>query len=251
MCGRFTYLYTWKQLHRLLSLAHTPPDELGARYNVVPTQVAPVVRLGADGQREGVMLRWGLVPSWAGDSSIGNQLINARGETVRTKPAFRAAFAARRCLVPISGFYEWKKLSGGGGGAGGAGRAKKQPHWIGREDRQPLYLAGLWERWEKGGAPLETFTIITTEANALVAPLHDRMPVMIPPEAHEAWLDPRTGLDAVEAMLRPADPGAMEVYPVSARMNSPRVDDASLVTPAEALDENPPAKQGGLWAEDA
>lgn len=248
MCGRFTYLFTWKQLHRLLSLAHVPPDELGARYNVAPTQLSPVIRLGADGQREGVMLKWGLVPSWASDASIGNSLINARSETIRAKPAFRAAYAARRCLVPISGFYEWRKLSGAGGKSGGA---KKQPHWIGRTDRQPMYLAGLWERWEKGEAPLETFTIITTEANALLAPLHDRMPVLIPPELHERWLDPKTDLDMVEAMLRPADPAGIETFPVSSRVNSPRLDVATLLEQVEPAEPEPPGKQSGLWPQES
>lgn len=243
MCGRFTYLYTWKQLHKLLSLDRWPPDELGPRYNLAPTQFAPVVRVGADGVREGVMMKWGLVPHWADDAAIGNRLINARSETVREKPAFRAAFKSRRCIIACSGFYEWRQAPGGG---------KKQPYWIGREDRQPLYFAGLWERWDKGGAPLETFTILTTDANSLVAPIHDRMPVALPEALHERWLDPtNTDLDALQAMLRPADPTGMETTPVSSRVNSPRFDDPSVLAPAPPESPDAPTGQepSGLWPE--
>lgn len=245
MCGRFTYLYTWKQLHKLLSLDRWPPDELGPRYNVAPTQLAPVVRVGADGVREGVMMKWGLVPQWADDPAIGNRLINARSESVRDKPAFRQAFASRRCLVPVSGFYEWRKTPGG---------AKKQPYWIGRTDRQPMYFAALWERWDKGGIPLETFTVLTTGANALVASIHDRMPVALAPALHERWLDPKnTDLDGLQAMLRPADPAGMETTPVSSRVNSPRFDDSSLLSPAppDSPHEHAPQEQSGLWPESA
>jgi putative SOS response-associated peptidase YedK len=234
VCGRFTYLYNWKQLHRLMQLVIWPEEELTPRYNVAPSQPAPVVRTGAGGEREGAMLRWGLMPSWSDDPTIGARLINARGESVRVKPSFRSAFAKRRCLVPISGFYEWQAVEGS---------KRKRPHWIGRADREPFALAALWERNEKVGPPIETFTIVTTGANALLKPLHDRMPVIVGPKDYSAWLDPGADLDAAEGLLRPAPARGFEAYPISTRVNSPKADDPSLIEP---LGEG---GQDGLWGE--
>jgi len=233
MCGRFTYLFTWRQLHDLMQLSIWPQDELAARYNVAPTQPAPVVRPGQDGGREGAMLRWGLVPFWADDPSIGGRLINARADGVRTKPSFRAAFAKRRCLVPISGFYEWQAVEGS---------RRKQPFWIGRKDRQPFALAGLWERNDKAGPALETFTIITTDANALLRPLHDRMPVILDPARQGEWLDSATGLDKAEGLLVPHSGRGFEAYAIGTRVNSPKNDDPSLVEPV-----GPASAEGALW----
>ena len=147
------------------------------RYNIAPTQEAPVVRVGASGSRELAMLRWGLVPSWAKELAVGTKMINARAEGVEAKPAFRAAVRERRCLVPATGFYEWKGLPG-----------RKQPYAI-TIDRPLFAFAGLWETWTaREGQPVETFTIITTEANPAIASVHDRMPVILPKDAEEAWL---------------------------------------------------------------
>lgn len=155
------------------------------RYNIAPTQEAPVVRRGAGGARELALLRWGLVPPWAKELAVGTRMINARAEGVEVKPAFRAAVRERRCLVPATGFYEWKGLPG-----------RKQPYAITVE--RPLFaFAGLWETWApRAGQPVETFTIITTDANSAIASVHDRMPVILPREAEEAWL---TG-DAKDAL---------------------------------------------------
>jgi putative SOS response-associated peptidase YedK len=224
MCGRFTHRLTWKQLHDLYNI--TVPDtgpreiDLKPRYNVAPTDVMPVCRLNRAGQREIAMLRWGLIPYWATDPKIAHKTINARAETVATAPAFREAFKQRRCLVPASGFYEWKKVDG-----------DKQPYLIGMRDAAPFSFAGLWERWHKGGAPIETFTIITGEPNSLVADLHNRMPVILDPDDYDAWL---TAADTAipQAMLQPFPAQLMAAFPVSKRVSSPKNDDAELIKPA-------------------
>ena len=172
------------------------------RYNIAPTQEAPVVRVGAGGARELAMLRWGLVPSWAKELGVGTKMINARSEGVEAKPAFRAAVRSRRCLVPATGFAEWKGLPG-----------RTQPYAI--TIARPLFaFAGLWETWTpQGGRPVETYTILTTDANPAIASVHDRMPVILPREAEEAWLagDARDALAllapyAGETKLRPVGP---------------------------------------------
>jgi len=227
MCGRFTYLYTWKQLHRLMELVSWPPEELSPRFNVAPTQMAPVIRASAGGLREGVMLRWGLVPAWAEDLTIGNRLVNARGETIAEKPAFRQALAKRRCLVPVSGFYEWKTQAGA-----------KQPFWIGRLDREPFLLAGLWEKWSKAGETVETFCLITTTPNPLMAAIHDRMPVIVAPADYQAWLDPANqNAAAIQPLIRPFSDEGFEARRVSRRVNSPKLDDPSLLEPDKSDSE--------------
>lgn len=155
-------------------------DRIRKRFNIAPTQDAPVVRATKEGAREAAMLRWGLVPFWAKELRIGSQMINARSETVAEKPAFREALQRRRCLVPATGFFEWRGEPG-----------KKQAFAITVPGRTLFAFAGLWERWkpkEGDGAPVETFTIITTDANATVAPIHDRMPVILPVAAYDEWL---------------------------------------------------------------
>jgi len=225
MCGRFTYLLSWSEivaLYGLTAVTEMAPD-WKPRFNAAPTQTMPVIRLNAAGKRELAALRWGLVPSWSKDPAMGAKLINARAETVAEKPAFRSAFKLRRCLVPADGFYEWRKLPGGG----------KQPYRITMADGAPFAFAGLWERWSKGPEPLETFTIITTTANSLVAPIHDRMPVIIDAADHDAWLEARDTAIPM-ALLRPYPAERMTAYPVSTRVNSPRNDDASVIERATA-----------------
>jgi putative SOS response-associated peptidase YedK len=212
-------MLTWEELIMLSRITTTPgaPPGWKPRYNAAPTQRMPVVRI-VDDKRELALLRWGLIPSWAKDPKIGNSLINARGETVAEKPAFRSAFKARRCLVLVDGFYEWRKLPGGG----------KQPYRITMADGSPFAFAGLWERWDKGDEPLETFTIITTTANELVVPIHDRMPVILDPADYDAWLEsPDTAIPM--ALIQPYPARRMSAYPVSTRVNSPRNDDAAVI----------------------
>lgn len=230
MCGRYTRFYTWRQLRDLLDLQYPAQLELAPSYNVAPTQLAPIVRVGERGL-EAAVARWGLVPSWAKDAKIGARMINARAETVAEKPAFRAAFKRRRCVVPASGFYEWKRADDG----------SKRPHHFRRADGEILCLAGLWEFWEsaESGEVLESFAVIVTEANQTVAPIHDRMPVVLEPEDVPAWLSPETEPDNAKALLRPAAEGVLEVREVSTRVNSPRNDEPSLIEPAE--------EQGALW----
>ena len=175
---------------------------------------------------------WGLVPSWAKDPSIGNSLANARSESVHEKPSFRSSFTkGRRCLVPADVYYEWQPVP-----AGAPRGAKKQPYAIGMRDGAPFMFAALWEFWRPrptdgtpAGEPIVSCALLTTGPNAVMAPIHDRMPVILPPGAWETWLDPRTPVDALRALLIPYDAQAMRAWPVSTRVNSPRNDDASCV----------------------
>jgi putative SOS response-associated peptidase YedK len=232
MCGRFTYWFKWRELQRLMNLLRWDQVELSPRYNVAPTQPAPVVRMeGA--QRVGVLARWGLVPPWAPDESIASRLFNARGETIAEKPAFRSAYAARRCLVPIHGFYEWKVL---------ADAKSKQPYWIARKDREVFTLAGVWDRWEKGPSPIESFTIITTTPNSLMSALHDRMPVIIDSCNFDAWLDPvNRDLAGLSAIIRPHQSSDFEAIPVGKQVGNPRIDSPDLIDPIQDFDA-----RGGL-----
>jgi putative SOS response-associated peptidase YedK len=174
--------------------------------------------------RESVLLRWGLIPSWSKDTASGNRLINARSETAREKPSFRTAFKRHRCLIPANGFYEWKKQERG-----------KQPYYIRRRDGHLFAFAGLWDRWEGGeeGA-VETCTILTTSANDVVAPLHDRMPVILPPEEYAHWLDPSLkDTDSLVPLLVPFPSEAIVAYPVSLRVNAPKTDDKECIAPIQ------------------
>ena len=171
---------------------HVPTQQVvRKRFNIAPTQEAPVVRTGRDGEREIAMLRWGLVPAWAKDLKAGTRMINARGESVAEKPAFRSAMQKRRCIVPASGFFEWQGEPG-----------HKQPFAITLPEERLFAFAGLWESWRSGdAAPVETFTIVTTDANTDVARIHDRMPVILPMESVETWLTGPT--EAALALLKP------------------------------------------------
>jgi putative SOS response-associated peptidase YedK len=220
MCGRFTLATSGEQLATQFALAEAP--QLAPRYNIAPTQPIAVVR-ATDGGRELVLLRWGLVPVWANDPSIGSRMINARAETAAVKPAFRTAMRRRRCLIPADGFYEWQTLPSG-----------KQPFYFHRGDGAPFAFAGLWEHWNSpDGTPLESCTILTTAANELLRPIHDRMPVIIDPADYARWLDP--GLHdpaALEDLLAPHDDAAMAAHPVSRAVNRVANDGPALIAPA-------------------
>lgn len=219
MCGRYELSSHPAAIALAFGLAH--PPELTARYNIAPTQRVPIVRLDSDGQRELVQVRWGLVPRWAKDPSIGARLINARGETVAQKAAFRAAYARHRCLLPATGFYEWQARPGG-----------KQPLHIGMADDAPFGMAGLFERWRSSeGEVLDTCTIITTGANETLRPVHDRMPVIVPTESHARWLDAANA--DVADLLAPWSGMALRVYPVSTRVNRVANDDAGVREPIQ------------------
>jgi len=202
------------------------PAEMPPRYNIAPTQPVAAIRLEAATEtREYAALRWGLVPSWATDLKIGSRLINARAETVASKPAFRAAFAKRRCLIPADGFYEWRPQG-----------KEKQPYLIQMGDGQPFVFAGLWERWQgENLPPLETCTILTTTANELMKPLHERMPVILSPANCQRWLDPKTSKADAEALLRPWPAENLTAVPVGKWVNNPRNDDPQCLEPAARL----------------
>ena len=221
MCGRYTVSDPGQILTDLHVAGLDAP--LVPRYNVAPTQNVPVIRQTAEGARRLGFLRWGLIPSWAKDPSIGNRMINARSETAAEKPSFRAAVKKRRCLLITDGFFEWKKVPGG-----------KQPYHIHLPDRRPFVFAGLWERWSKGEQPIESCTILTTSPNPFMATIHDRMPVILDGEARDFWLDP--SIDdgsAFEPVLRPYD-GELAATAVSRLVNNPRHDSPDCLTPATA-----------------
>ena len=189
-------------------------------YNVAPTQEVPAVVAGnGGGERRLEMLRWGLIPSWADDPGIGARMINARSETVAEKPSFRRAFKERRCLIPADGFYEWQKTNGG-----------KQPHYIRMKNGRPFAFAGLWESWKGDGNEIRSCTILTTNPNDIAGEIHNRMPVILPPEGYEVWLYPDVReTDQLLSLLAPYPPSDMEAYPVSRRVNSPSNNEPSCV----------------------
>jgi putative SOS response-associated peptidase YedK len=219
MCGRFVLMTPARSLARHFELAEEP--ELEPRYNIAPTQLVAVIRWEPDSaQRELILQRWGLIPSWAKDPSIAAKLINARAETVAQKPAFKAAFRRRRCLVPADGFYEWRNLS-----------RDKQPYYFGMASREPLAFAGLWERWKNPeGELIESCTIITTVANELLAPIHDRMPAIVKREDYATWLDPGVeDQNRLTSLLGPYPAKEMTGFPVSQGVNRSNVEGPDLV----------------------
>jgi putative SOS response-associated peptidase YedK len=223
MCGRFTLRSPAGVIVAQFGLRELA--ELAARYNIAPTQNVLAIRVD-DATRawQPAWLRWGLIPSWAKDEKIGAQLINARAETIAEKPSFRSAFKQRRCLVVADGFYEWKE----------SGRAK-QPFHIRRRDQQPFAFAGLWERWRGGDGALETCTIITTEANELMRPLHERMPVILAPRDYGEWLAPAAKPEALQALLSASDAAELEVVPVNPVVNNARHDAPDCLAPPAEL----------------
>ncbi len=206
MCGRYSLGVTPEELAAAFDLDEIPSFH-EPRYNIAPTQDAPILIRGPEGLRVGPV-RWGLVPHWAESPTVGNRHVNARSETVDRRPAFRDAFRSRRCLVPADGFYEWQ-----------AGPSPKQPVWIHREDGGLLTFAGLWERWRwPDGGPLVTFTVLTTDAAPWIHFVHDRMPVMLEAEQRERWLDPDADARELKGLLRPRAE-AMVLQPVSPVVN--------------------------------
>lgn len=210
-------------IERIFGVPERP--NLKPRWNIAPTQEIPIIRKDKD-RRRLALPRWGLVPSWAEDPSIGARMINARSESAAEKPAFREAFRLRRCLVPVDGFYEWAEVDG-----------RKQGRIIRCRDRALFALAGLWECWRgpKGGPavepPLETATVLTTSANAALSVLHDRMPVILDEGDWAAWLDPETPLSDLATLLRPAPDDLLDLTPVGPRVNSVRNDDPGCLDP--------------------
>jgi putative SOS response-associated peptidase YedK len=224
MCGRYSLTTPAEALVGLFDAG--PLDDFQPRYNIAPTQTVPVVRVDVDGAREWAWLRWGLVPSWSKDPSIGSRMINARAETASEKPSFRAAMRRRRCLVPADGFYEWRKTG-----------AQSQPYRIELAVGGALAFAGLWEHWRGDNEQdIESFTILTTAANGDLSAIHHRMPVILPPEHYESWLmitaaDP----ELLRPMLAPYAAGHLIARPVSRHVNNPRNDDPACLEPAGLL----------------
>lgn len=219
MCGRYA-LYGPSSRYQEHFHVDTWPD-FPDRYNISPSAWVPVIRQAPNGERVADLLRWGLVPNWAKDQSIGAKLNNARGETVAEKPSFRTAYRKRRCIVPAMGFYEWQEVSG----------QKKQPWFIHLKAELPMAMGGLWESWtdKETGEITRTFCIITTTPNAVMASIHDRMPVILPPDCWDAWLSPVSELLQINPLIVPADPARMEAWPVSRKVSSGREEGANLI----------------------
>jgi putative SOS response-associated peptidase YedK len=217
MCGRYTITATPDQL--ALHFDASLPNDFSPRFNAAPTQHLPVLLNKDPHQFE--MLRWGLVPSWSKGIDNKYSMINARSETLTEKPSFKKALEQRRCIVPADSFYEWQKLDDG-----------KQPMRITLKDEDLFALAGLWDTWKSpDGEIIRSFTIITTEANELMKPIHDRMPVILSREAEKRWLDDKLDLSDWTKLLKPFSPDQMKAYPVSKRVNGANVDEPSLVMP--------------------
>jgi putative SOS response-associated peptidase YedK len=224
MCGRYTLSVPLSNLVDSFDVG--PPEfDYPPRYNIAPSQDAPVIAQDGEGRRMG-LLKWGLVPFWAKDPAIGNKMINARSETVNKKPAFRSAFQRRRCAIPADGFFEWKK-------GVGEDSSTKVPHWIHRVDGEPFAMAGLWEKWEvEDRDPLFTFTILTVPAVPALSDIHPRMPAILPRAELDIWLDPDANLEATLDLLGPNGEG-LEARPVSTLVNSPRNDVPEILQPLE------------------
>ena len=221
MCGRFTLFEPDKVLSKEFGVSSIPP--LSSRYNIAPSQAVAAVRAALAGSgRELALLRWGLIPSWSKDPAIGNRLINARAETAHEKPSFRNAFRRHRCLIPANGFYEWQRQERG-----------KQPFFVHMRDKRLFAFAGLWDRWESPDAGvIETCAILTTAANTVLALIHDRMPVILPPGEYARWLDPALqDTESLAPLLVPFPPEEMLAFPVSTRVNTPSTDDEGCIAP--------------------
>lgn len=219
MCGRYALKVEADELARILGLV--VPSDFKPRYNIAPSQLAPVVRLRDGDARECVMLRWGLIPSFARDG-VGQ--INARSESVNEKLSFRGAFRQRRCLIPASGFFEWQSRPG----------QSKQPYHIHLESGECFCFAGIWERWRD----VETYAILTTDATERLAPIHHRMPVILPRNQYDEWLSRQSDPAALQSLLRPTT-AAMTAQPISTRINKPEHDDPECLTPIQITEPGP------------
>jgi putative SOS response-associated peptidase YedK len=222
MCGRFTLTADPADLQAAFSWVTFPEQNFSPRYNIAPTQ--PIAVITNSGENKLDFFTWGLVPFWAKDPSIGSRMINARAETLAEKPSFKNAFKRRRCLVLADGFYEWQKIPG---------EKSKIPTYIHMKDSKSFAFAGLWEDWHSpDGSQILSATIITTNPNELMAPIHNRMPVILPPAAYQEWLNPsEADLQKLSLLLQPFDADKMEAYPVSRTVNSPRNDSPDLIKP--------------------
>ena len=219
MCGRYALTAPGYEIAEAFGLPEV--SDLLPRYNIAPTQPVMAVRTGRNDRRELVELRWGLIPGWLDEPGSGPPLINARAESAATRSAFRDAFRLRRCVLPASGFYEWQRLERG-----------KQPYYVRRRDGYLLALAGLWERWERGGSVVESCTVITVPPNDDLAAVHNRMPALLSGEALDHWLDSaRRQPTELRALLAPAAAGELDVYPVSPWVNRAENDDPACITP--------------------
>jgi putative SOS response-associated peptidase YedK len=222
MCGRYTLHHKPEEIEERFDVE---PDEelLAPRYNIAPSQIIPVIR--HTGSKEMVGCKWGLIPFWAKDPKIGNNLINAKAETIAEKPSFKHAFAKRRCLIPADGFYEWQKR----------GKAPSQPIYVRRRDSGLFAFAGLWEEWKTpDGEALATCTIITVEPNELVSQFHHRMAAILKPDEEAAWIDPGSKAEDLLRLLRPYPADELEAFPVSRAVNSPSFDGAACIAPVDS-----------------
>ncbi len=224
MCGRFAFFSPAEAV--IATFGIDPPEFFAARYNIAPTQNAWTLVGDPEGGAVWRQQQWGLVPFWAKDPAIGNRMINARAETVMEKPSYRQPFRHRRCLIPATGFYEWRKNEDG----------RKTPYFISRKDGQMLALAGIWDSWDKGvslpqDGPLRTFSIITTTANTDMQELHHRMPVILEPIQCADWLSLKTDKDHLEKMVRQPVCAELQAWAVTRKVNSPLNDDPDLVEP--------------------
>ncbi|MDA1058456.1 MAG: SOS response-associated peptidase [Proteobacteria bacterium] len=247
MCGRYLLLSPAEAMRRLFLLVGGMPN-FPARYNVAPTDTMPVMRMTSTGDRELALLRWGLVPSWADGLAVGSRMINARGETVATKSAFRESFAQRRCLVPADGYYEWKVVDG-----------KRQPYLIRPSNGALMAFAAIWDAWTRpldvqtgsprdvgpAGQVIETYSIVTGPALPSVANTHDRMPVVLDPENFDAWLDPHAGPGDLARLVVPSHVD-LTVIAVSPSVNSVKNDDAGCLDPVDSVEPVEP-RQASLF----
>jgi putative SOS response-associated peptidase YedK len=236
MCGRYVIISTPAAIRAYFAYAEQP--EFPPRYNVAPTQPIPIVRLH-DGKRQFVLMRWGLIPAWVKDPNTFSPLINARAGSVIDKPAYRAAMRRRRCLVPADGFYEWRQIGG-----------RKQPYFVRRKNPgEPFAFAGLWETWTgPNGEELDTVAIVTTEANRTLATIHPRMPVILPPEAFDLWLDcAKVDARTAAALLTAIREDLLEAYEVSPAINRVANDWQALIAPLpQAKETRAPATEPAL-----
>jgi putative SOS response-associated peptidase YedK len=222
MCGRYAINQTGRNLSAALAVEWAVDEPVLPRYNIAPQSEVPVLRARRDGTRALDCMRWGLVPSWAKEPSVGSRMINARCETAAASGAFKWPLQHRRCLVPASGFFEW------------TGRARhRRPHWLHAAEGELILMAGVWDMWRRApeDEPLRTFTILTAEASEDVAPLHDRMPVLIFPEDRESWLEPSTPAERYLSLMRPAPGGTLASHPVSPEVSHADAEGPELLLP--------------------